>query len=359
MLAFNAIKYYDKVKYELEKLDESINYMKNNNITKQKQNILNSILNGSVSVTSTDFHYIVKRINNESEKLIKNYNDLFRDFKKGFDILIFFGKLNEVKMNYYILCNRYNYTDKNIVLLLENLEDLAKLYQNIIQNEEPKNIIDFFEDVEKVCSEFCLVKGEIISFIESLEDRQDNVNNSNGKFLELQLLDSKFNVGEFGTILVQLNDSYNSLKTLFVGNIANLEIVKIESGSLLSKILGDKNIIELLRLIIYMIAEEMYMSFTERGKLKKASEVMDLISNSADVIEKLESVGINTEEAKDSIKDCMNTATNNIYKILSKSGKIMLDDEIISISNSQKLIDYKTLYLTNNELEKNKGDKDA
>ena len=166
------------------------------------------------------------------------------------------------------------------------------------------------------------------------------------KVLELQLLDINIGLNEFGETLLLLESSYNAIKMLTKrSDIDNLKIVKIESGSLLAMLLGDENIIQLLNQIIKTVAVEMYQKFTTNGKLQKETKIMEMISSSADVIQKLDDMGINTGKSKSDIKDCLNTTTNNIYKIISKNGKIKLNDELLSIGNNDKLIEYKTLYL--------------
>lgn len=357
MISLNSINYYSKINNELEKLDNSINFIIENSLTNEKQSIVKNIVKSNLATNGAEFHYIVRRVNSEKEMLISSFNNKFKIFKSNFNILNFFGALNEIKNNIGNICNEFNYTDDNISTLLNHLYELANSYQKVIQNEEKDDIVDFFYDGEKVCAEFYSIRRGLKSYIDSLGNEKYDPKYDNVKCLELQLLDSQFNLGEFGNILVLLNDSYNALKTLSESEeYKNLEIIKIESGSLLSKIFGDENVIELLSLIIHKVAKEMYQKFTQNGQIQKQKEIMDMISSSADVIEKIENLGVNTGKSKSDLKDCLNITTNNIYKILSKSGKIKINDELICIGDNQKLVEYKTLYLENTASEECSGD---
>ena len=175
------------------------------------------------------------------------------------------------------------------------------------------------------------------------------------KVLELQLLDINIGLNEFGETLLLLESSYNAIKMLTKrSDIDNLKIVKIESGSLLAMLLGDENIIQLLNQIIKTVAVEMYQKFTTNGKLQKETKIMEMISSSADVIQKLDDMGINTGKSKSDIKDCLNTTTNNIYKIISKNGKIKQYHlyhhferhfDIISINYLNELLNFHNFHL--------------
>ena len=111
---------------------------------------------------------------------------------------------------------------------------------------------------------------------------------------------------------------------------------------------GNDSIIELLVLIIKTMAKEMYQKCFLTGKIQKQSEIIQTISKSADIIEKFDKIGINTGKSKSDLKDCLNITTNNIYKILSRSGKIVINDELISV-NDNKLLEYKTKLIETKE----------
>lgn len=351
MLAFNSIKYYSILRTQLERLEDYIIFIQNNNPVQEKQIILKKFLKSDVSSSSSiNFSYVIKRdVNGGEEVLLKSYMNKFKTFKSSFDFMGFYGLIREIEVVYKTTSDSYSYVDECFGNLLLHLNNLSKLYQNVFQSDDKDDIVLFFDEGEKICFEYFSVKSGLLNFINSLESNNCNIDYDNNNVLELQLLDVEFSLGEFGFTLTSLEESYNSIKRLFKDDdVEKLQIIKIESGSLLTLLLGDKNIIDLLTTIIRTIAREMYQKFTINGQLEKQKNIMDLISSSADIIEKLDNMGINTGKSKSDLKDCLNITTNNIYKILSKSGKIKLNDEYISVGDERKLLEYKTLYLSDN-----------
>ena len=348
MLAFNSIKYYSILSNQLERLEEYITFINENNPINEKQTILKKFLKSNVGTgNASTFSYIIDRNStNAPESLIKSYMEKFKSFKVGFDFMSFYGLIREIEVVYKDTNIDYSYKDENYGNLIIHLNNLSKLYQNVFQSDDKDDIVLFFDEADKVCFEYYSVRNGLLNFIKSLENSIYIKMEEKNKVLELQLLDINIGLNEFGETLLLLESSYNAIKMLTKrSDIDNLKIVKIESGSLLAMLLGDENIIQLLNQIIKTVAVEMYQKFTTNGKLQKETKIMEMISSSADVIQKLDDMGINTGKSKSDIKDCLNTTTNNIYKIISKNGKIKLNDELLSIGNNDKLIEYKTLYL--------------
>ncbi len=349
MLSLNVIKYYSKINKELEKIDKLMNFVDNNSLVYERNIVLEKIMGSTISGNTTTFNYSVKRTNTESEKMVDSLKKGFESFRKGFDMLSFFGTINEIKNNFQNYNNEFGYTDENIVSLLNDLYVLSQKYQIAIQNGQYKDIVDFLSSINPISKNYFSVRRGIDCFINAIGNESYNPNYDYTKSLEFRILDSDFNVGEFGEILVLLDNSYNSIKTLLKKDkIIDLKIIKIESGSFLSLLFGNDSIIELLVLIIKTMAKEMYQKCFLTGKIQKQSEIIQTISKSADIIEKFDKIGINTGKSKSDLKDCLNITTNNIYKILSRSGKIVINDELISV-NDNKLLEYKTKLIETKE----------
>ena len=349
MLAFNSIKYYSGLITQLDRLEEHISFIENNNPVPEKKEILKKIMKSELGFgSSASISYIVKReTNGGSETLLKSYMDRFQKFKSNFDFMAFIGDLREVSVVFNDLSGKYLIIDECFSNLLTHMNDLAGMYQTVFQSDDRDNIVLFFDEAEKVCFEYRSIKKGLLNFVGSLESQINDVDYEANSIFELQLLDVNFTVGEFGDTLSLIENTYNEIKMLIKDkDVSNLQIVKIESGSLLTKLIGDPLVIALLVLIVKTIAKEMYQKFTVNGQIEKQSNIMKMISSSADIINKLDEMGINTGKSKSDLKDFLNITTNNIYKILSRSGKIMLNDEMISIGDEQKLLEYKTLYLS-------------
>lgn len=136
-------------------------------------------------------------------------------------------------------------------------------------------------------------------------------------------------------------------------SVESLKIVKIESGSLLSKIFGDDKILEVIGIIFRRLADYVHYTFTKKGKLELNSEIMNAISTDADIIQKLEDSGIDVKNAKGNIKDALNSATNELYNIVSKAPKMKINDEEMDIVDSTTYLEYRTKFLSTSNDEEN------
>lgn len=199
---------------------------------------------------------------------------------------------------------------------------------------------------EKYASQFWSVVNGIDEYVKTIVDDPDKLEKSNAKTLQLQLLDAKYDVGEFAEILKHLDITYCTLARLTTNvSISTLQIIKIESGSLLSKIFGDENIIETIAYMFKKIVDWVYHTYTKEGKIELNSKLMKEISNDADIIEKLEVMGINTKKAKENLSDTLNVVTKELYSIVIKAPRIKIDDEEIKVLDTKKYLECSTKYL--------------
>ena len=113
MLAFNSIKYYSILSNQLERLEEYITFINENNPINEKQTILKKFLKSNVGTgNASTFSYIIDRNStNAPESLIKSYMEKFKSFKVGFDFMSFYGLIfyydtyafvnHQVSQNFY------------------------------------------------------------------------------------------------------------------------------------------------------------------------------------------------------------------------------------------------------------------
>ena len=92
MLPTNAIDFYTKIKEELLKIKNTIEFIEQNNPIDEKQEILIEFLKSESSSNGMYQVYNIKKVNfNDSEKLKSSYMTKYKEFKKGFDFMVFFG----------------------------------------------------------------------------------------------------------------------------------------------------------------------------------------------------------------------------------------------------------------------------
>lgn len=363
MLSINAMNYYASIKNKLSELEDIIKFIQENDPIQEKQNIIISILKGSPSSNSNYYTYSVEKpANSTSEGICSSYNKKFSTFKKEFNVLTFFSKLATVRSELQSMFKEYNHEESNVISMLNNLNELANLYQNIIQNnDDKKDIVFFFDAAEKYIAEYWSVVNGIHGFVNALTNEVIEYKQPNTKVLELQLLDVRYDVGQFAEILQHLDVAYSTFARLVLDiNITQLQIVKIESGSLLSLILGNENIIEVMGYTLKKIVDWVYHTYTKEGKIDLNSKLMQEISTNADIIEKLNQMGVKTDKSKENLSDTLNVVTKELYDIAVKAPRIKINDEEMKVNDTQKYLEYTTKYLiettdtNNNNADNNK-----
>ena len=126
MLSTNAIDFYIKIKEELLRIQDTIKFIEKNNPMEEKQEILIEFLKSESSSNGIYQEYRIKKANSsDSEKLKSNYIDKYKEFKKGFDFMGFFGLTAVIKTNLEKIFQEYNFTEKNSLLLIDELYKLS------------------------------------------------------------------------------------------------------------------------------------------------------------------------------------------------------------------------------------------
>ena len=352
MLAVNTINYYSSIKLELEKVHRIISFMEENSPVQEKQKILTKFLTSEKSLSGSYILYSIRKENsNDSEVLCLNYINKFNKFKKDFDMLEFFGIVATIKSSINDIFKEYNHIDESITDLLLHLEELAKLYQNVIRsNDSKQDIVVFFDRTQECTAEYYSVIKSLKCHIETITSNYDIDKVSIDNCMELQLLDIEYSLGEFGALLTNIDNAYSNISSLFgaKNSFKSLKIIKIESGSLLSKILGDQNILEVMALMLKRLADYLHQTFTREGKLELNANIMKEISNDAEIISKLENAGIKVSKAKNNLENALNAATKELYSIASRAPKMKINNEQINIIETNIYLDYKTKLLENN-----------
>lgn len=81
-----------------------------------------------------------------------------------------------------------------------------------------------------------------------------------------------------------------------------LKIVKIESGSLLSIILGDKNIIEAIGLLLNKTINLIFNKYTQEGKIYRQNELARTLKETVELGEELKKVEYDISSSEENIE---------------------------------------------------------
>jgi len=198
--------------------------------------------------------------------------------------------------------------------------------------------------------------NQLEKFINRLEFSHDIEKNENYKEFQFHFYNSNFKYKDFLNNLTSIGILYNELRLVFNVNDFELQIIKIESGSLLGKILGNDNIIESLAYLLKKCIDLIFNKFTLEGKLLRKKELMDFIEKSAEFPKKCEELGLKLNEdhknlAKENISKAYAVISGEILKMAAQSYKISIDNEVFSIQDKlteKYLEEGKKLILTEN-----------
>lgn len=235
--------------------------------------------------------------------------------------------------------------DKGILKEFENisasLDSTVYTCQAVMQKQdENKNKEELCRYIKDFYINYTTLKNSV-EFYTSLEYEDIESDNT----LSLELLDTEYSVEEFYKKLELLQSIYEAIGNYLYRNNGDtypkLEIVKIESGSLLSKVLGDENILQVIGILLKKTVDLVFSKYTKEGILVRNSDVMKAIKEDAEIAEYLKNRGYNVAEAEENITKSFTIATKGLLQLAGAAPKIRINDTELSIDLDfrQKYID--------------------
>ncbi len=180
--------------------------------------------------------------------------------------------------------------------------------------------------------------------------------------MEIQLLDVEFNLEEFTSVLRSIDEVYYELGNIMYPNCGGinyekLKIIKIESGSIWTKVFGDKNILSAIAKFLNKTIELLFNKFTIEGKLSRQQGINSAIKDSLKMARNLKEMGYEVDESEENIQKAFLCSTQNLLNIATRSAKIKVNDEVHELKSDLKtkyIEENKTLLLTDgNSIDKN------
>lgn len=361
MLSYQVLEYYKFVLNKLEEFESSIKLLldwENEYNTIVKETLIKIL---STKSTSTDSygntHYIIK-----DGELIRKFTTLMKDFKASFDFFGAFSKYGKMKQDIM------NYKNENIIKndyiekFFDEIDKIFALYQEFVQSDDKKeNAILFGQGAIKFKGIFDICKSTYENLVELSMNNLEKIEVENDKTLEIQLLNVEYTLEQFTKNLESINEIYCQ-----IGNIIykennstgyeKIKIIKVESGSLLSIILGDKNIIEAMGLLLNKTINLVFNKYTREGKIYRQNELARTLKETVELGEELKKIGYDISSSDENIEKTFAIVTKEMLSIASSSPKIKLDEKIYKMEdyNSTKFIEStRTLYLEEGKTDKN------
>ncbi|MCL2108714.1 MAG: hypothetical protein FWH20_05150 [Oscillospiraceae bacterium] len=337
MLSYQIREYYEFASKELSEFEKSIEVLLNYEQDYQKiaLNTLTEIL-ALARVTkepnSAKYRYVLN-----NGELINIFNSINDNFTSAFEFGNAFEKIAIYKNNIKIYKQKNGISNTETDKLFAHIDELLKNFQEYSRSKYKnskavilmQNLFNFRGYLEATKSFY----SNIINMFNSGVD--EDIDHEDGSVFEIQLLDVEFTFEEFVSHLGSIQKIYNELGGIIYQNTATppLKIVKIESGSLLAKILGDKNILDTINLFLKKTINLIF-SRTREGKITTHSKIRDELLKDVEIIGILTDSGYETDELKEIILNSFILSAKELEKICASTSSFKINNEVIKYSDS-------------------------
>ena len=335
MTSYELIELYDEVLIDINKLkpysDDIIDLLKLVDISIDF--IIDEILKYGLSSSSTMSNVLDKR--KEIIEKVTNFANNF-DMLKNHSGLIEVRQKIETKKQMPSFKNFENEIN-NILLLLDIYSVTTQDIYEYIKSKDHSLLIKMFKSLKNASNKYNEIINEyrkLKEFVVLLEDasKEEATENEEEMYLHFYNEESNFDsyLEHFSSLLI----IYNELRSILKSNI-ELKVIKIESGSFLGKLLGDKNIISLLTEILQKCFDLIFKKFTFEGILTRKKDILDFLKEELNIIEKCKTLGIEIgDENREIINKTLAIVSGEVIKLASKSTKIRINDQILNIEET-------------------------
>lgn len=336
MLSYQILNYYKIIKDELIGLKKELepvftwtNLYTNNNI-----NMIDKFFTCSTANSSDGIHYIIKGGNIRTE-----YKDIVKKMKSSFssNSILKFGELKQKIIQYRI--NNNIEIDDYIEGLIDETHKLFSCYDEF-QKDDTSHIKMINLSNELIKYKGLLEKSiEMYSDFEKLYNENEEAYNIDG-ILCIQLLNEEFSMGEFTSLLNKIENMYDETMSLLQNKkenkISELKIIKIESGSLFSKIAGESISIKFVKDILKKIIMIVHKEYEVENKIITHQSIAKTLKDDINIMKTLQECGCNIDKSKQLLEKTFNQLAKDGLDIAKSSGNIKIDDEEFSIKKSIK-----------------------
>lgn len=349
MTSYELISLYDELLMEINKLnsyseniDQLIEY-----VNTRIDNINNIVITRQLDQNS------INQINNYKNEIINKVNN----FAITFDLLKNHSDLLDIIKSISNMKNQNTFS--NFIDEVNNAEELLRLYEEVTKNiysyvksKNQPDLIAMYRSINVAFLKYTGLKNEynkIKEYVGRLESKIDNSLFENGTEIYLHFYNDNTDFLPFLDHFNAIQVIYNEIKYYITDNTMGLKIIKIESGSFLDKLLGDKNIITIMCELMHKSIELIFNKYTFEGKLTRKNELAKMLTTEIDLVSKLESIGINVgEETRRNISKTYTIISEEILKLAGTSSRIQINEELYSLEGSREkkyLLESKTLLI--------------
>lgn len=345
MLSYEIYNYYSFVNDKLEEMNKVFNTLFDwrEKYNDKCEHILNKILTSRTVSSGNDIHYIIP-----NGGVVKIFDETMEELQKNFNAITVTIKYGEIKKEIETYKSNYNIMPDYVEKLFGHTDYMLEVYQEWIQNLKSKeHAIRLGEEITKYEKIFLTCQETYKNFLSLYIDKKDNIEKE--KTMEIQLLDVELNLEEFNSVLGSIDKVYYELGNIMYPNLGGinyekLKIIKIESGSIWSKVFGDENILSAIAKFLNKTIDLLFNKFTIEGKLSRQQGIKSAIKDSLEMARTLKEMGYQIDESEENIQKAFLCSTQNLLNIATRSAKIKVNDEVHELKD-----DLKTKYIEENK----------
>lgn len=218
----------------------------------------------------------------------------------------------------------------NLIGSIENYADSIYNLNNSIGSAFSENFIELLLSANTFTNQVTLTKiliSELNRFEVILMNSPSDMTEDN--IFSIRLYNENLSVKDINFLMKSIYDIYERSCTIFdiPSNEYPLEPIKIESGSLLEKVLGHEKILRFMGDLFNRAIDFIHRNYTKEGKLSTAGTKIDILKEEIKLIDLCEEHGIDTSIAKETLQDNLNVLCKDILKVTSSSTKISINGQ--------------------------------
>ena len=338
MLSYQIINYYKLINKELNEFKKVLSpiFEWSEIYLKFATETLAKILKCNTNSGSDGTHYIVRE-----GKIKSEYDNNVKEMKRVFSSYVIFKAFGEFKQKVDHYRYENNITEEDYIQdFISETDNLFETYQEFQKDDINQiKMINFanelmkykmlFDNTLKMYSDYYL-----------LSTNENKIDEENSAILCVQLLDVDYTMNEFATVLKGINDSYCEIVNLISQNsklvkYEELKIIKIESGSLFSKVVGEKIIIEILRKILKKAVTWVQANFKQGDKILSHQRFAATLKEDTELMRLLQDCGCDVTNSKENIEKAFNLLSKQSLYLAKSTCNVKIDDEEFKIANAE------------------------
>lgn len=339
MLSYQILDYYEFISKELEIFKEVLKpiFEWSQTYFEYSTDALTKLLKSN-DINGTDgTHYVIKegRIKTRYKENVKNMKSIFSSYQT----FLAFGEFKQ-KIQHYKAENNI-ISDDYIKDFIGETENLFEIYQEFQKDDTNQiKMINFANELMKYKMLFYNTL-RMYSDYYLLSANQDKYKEENRENLCIQLLEVEYSMDEFATLLKEINDSYLEIGNLIFQNVQpseykKIRIIKIESGSLFSKISGEKIIIDVLKKILTKAITWLHTKIQEGDQVLSHQKLASALKEDVELMKMLEESGCDISASKENMEKALNLLSKQALHLAKSTSNIKIDNEEFNINGIQK-----------------------